>query len=416
MFINFVGPWNITSDYGWFHVYAFTMFLGMAVAIFFSWYRLYSQKIATDGLIWSVIFIIPASLLGASFFGKNDPTQPLGFWEKFAFWNAGMSIHGGVLFGAIVGLIFFGILGRKTKISLWVYSDCIIPNILLGQVIGRWGNFFNHEILGNIVGYSETLNASGIPALAWLPAFIRDNAFQLIGDSPETVTINGQVMYVFRAPIFLYESLANLGFWVILTFLLPNTFRWMSKKPWKVEHDKYKLLTRAGIKIEAKKLAKNNKFKNYFILLYENHKLKKQYWKQAFYHYHPDKLIVQGLNQKYKAKRERALKEAFILRRSLIAKAYLSRSKKLYHLNNPKGYFVLRSGVQMGLYFFGWNLIRFCLELQRDDSNLFIKHQRALDYTILISIFVIGLIIAILSQLVFARYCRASGWTYEKEY
>jgi len=48
-----------------------------------------------------------------------------------------MSIHGGVLFGLIVGLIFFAIFKKKTKISLFVYGDCIIPNLLLGQVIGR---------------------------------------------------------------------------------------------------------------------------------------------------------------------------------------------------------------------------------------------------------------------------------------
>lgn len=417
MLNTFEGPWGIKSDYGWFHVYAFTMFLGMVVAILFSWYRLHKQKIPSDGLIWSIIFIIPTSLLGASFFGKDDPENVIGFWQKFAFWNPGMSIHGGVLFGAIVGLTFFGIYNRRTHISLWVYADCIIPNILLGQVIGRWGNFFNHELLGAIVGYSDSLNASHIPALSWLPAFIRDNCFKLDGGAPEI--ING--MYVFRAPIFLYESIANLGFWAILTFLMPSAFRWCSKKPWKIEAKKYQLLTIDDIKVTKK--AKSNKVSDFFTLIgrhftlmHRNHKLKQKYWDQAFYQYKADSFAVKESNQKYKAQKEKATKEQFFVRNHLITKAYIKRSNKLYHLNNPKGYFVMRSGVQMGLYFFGWNLIRFCLELQRDKGELFLKNRRTLDYTILILIFVIGLVLATLCQFVFARYCRKTGWTYEKEY
>lgn len=405
MINSYRGPWGISSDYGWFHVYAFTMFLGMVVAVLVSWYRMYKRKIPTDGLIWSVLFIIPASLFGASFFGKDDPTNPIGFWAKFAFWQPGMSIHGGVLIGTIVGLIFFSIFNKTTKVSFWVYADCIIPNILLGQVIGRWGNFFNHELLGAIVGTSSTLDASGIPALAWLPAFIRDNCFQLIGGTAEMS--GGE--YVFRAPIFLYESVANLGFWAILTFLVPNVFHWFSKKPWKVEAKKYQLLTSADIK-------KADKFQAYFTLKHRNRLLRKKYWDQAFYQYKVDRSTVKDLNQKYKMQKTKASKEQFFTRNHLVSQAYFARSSKLYHLNNPKNYLVMRAGVQMWLYFFGWNLIRFCLELQRDDAELFLKHRRTLDYTILILIFSLALVFAVLNQLVFSKYFRKSGWTYEKEY
>ncbi|MGL5268274.1 MAG: prolipoprotein diacylglyceryl transferase family protein [Spiroplasma sp.] len=411
MINNFVGPWGITSDYGWFHVYAFTMFFGMLVSILFSWYKLYKHKIPTDGFILAIILIIPASLFGGSFFGKDDPENSIEFWKKFAFWEPGMSIHGGVLFGAIIGLIFFTFYKRKTKVSLWVYGDCIIPNILLGQVIGRWGNFFNHELLGAIIGYSKTLDANNIAALSWLPAFIRDNCFQLSYGTPE-MTIDG--FYVFRAPIFLYESMANLGFWVMLTFLLPNMFRWFSKKPWKVEVNKYQLLTINDLK--EQKQEKNRPVRDYFVLIHRNHLLKRKYWNEAFYDYQADNFAISKINQEYKNKKSKALKEHFFVRNNLITKVYFERSNKLYYLNNPKGYIVLRSGVQMWLYFFGWNLIRFCLEIQRDDDSLFLKHRRMLDYTVLISIFSFALILAILCQLVFVRYFRNTGWTFEKEY
>ncbi len=456
MINSFVGPWGIKADYGWFHVYAFTMLFGMVVAIFASWYKLRRYKIPSDGLALSVIFIIPISLFGASWIGKTDPYQPLGFWEKFAFWKPGMSIHGGVLFGLIVGLIFFAIFRKKTKISLFVYGDCIIPNVLLGQVIGRWGNFYNHELLGQIVGYSTTLNGNGIAAINWLPAFIRDNSFQLILDEPERIIHNGQLMFVFRAPIFLYESLANLGFWIILTFLLPKTFRWFSKKPWKIESEKYKLLTfdnilndkitKATKSVSSKQETFNNqamllftenqensfhqKFiffaKNPFKLLnlflsltYKNHKLKRKYWKSAFYNYQADQFTVKNLNEKYQTKKTEILANSEykrITKSHLISKAYYARSKELYYLNNPKNYLIMRSGVQMWLYFFGWNLIRFSIELQRPDEHLFLINRRALDYTLLILFFVITFILASLSQWVFAKYNRNSNWTYEKQY
>ncbi|MDQ7983106.1 MAG: prolipoprotein diacylglyceryl transferase [Spiroplasma sp.] len=439
LFSDFSGPWGISSDYGWFHVYAFTMMFGMALAVFASWYKFHRAEIPADGLAWSVIFIIPASLFGASWFAKNDPLAPIGFWEKFAFWNPGLSIHGGVLFGSIAGLIFFGFYKKKTKISLFTYADLIIPNVLLGQVVGRWGNFFNHELLGEVVGLSPTLDGSAIAAINWLPAFIRDNCFKLVAGGPET--LNG--MYVFRAPIFLYESLANLGFWVILTFLLPQTFHWFSKKPWQIEAQKYKLLTFTNVLDERinqastltanKKASKHQNFNHKAMIFFDqsksktyrfndkfnfiiknpikslnlystlnsrNRKLKRKYWNQAFYFYKPNQFVINKLNDDYQAKKI----------------TYHARSKELYHLNNPKNYLVMRSGVQTWLYFFGWNLIRFCLELQRADQNLFIVNRRALDYAVLISIFVLGLIFAILSQLVFAKYNRNSGWTYEKEY
>lgn len=458
MINSFVGPWGIKADYGWFHVYAFTMLFGMAVAIIASWYKLRWYKIPSDGLALSIIFIIPISLFGASWIGKTDPLNPLGFWEKFAFWKPGMSIHGGVLFGSIVGLIFFAIFRKKANISLFVYGDCIIPNVLLGQVIGRWGNFFNHELLGQVVGYSTTLDGSGIAAINWLPAFIRDNSFQLLFGSPET-GINpdtGQIEYIFRAPIFLYESLANLGFWVILTFLLPNAFRWFSKKPWKIESEKYKLLTfdsflnekltkttkslsdkQKGFNEQAMLLFTKNEENNFhqkFIIFlknpfkflnlvtslgYQNWKLKRKYWKSAFYNYQVDQFTIKTLNEKYKTKKTEILTNSEykkIIKSHLISKAYYARSKELYYLNNPKNYLIMRSGVQTWLYFFGWNLIRFSIELRRPNEHLFLINRRALDYTLLIAIFVVAFILAILSQWVFAKYNRNSNWTYEKQY
>ena len=199
---------NIKANYGFFHVYAFTMTLGIVVSVLLSYIRLKRKKVPLDSLIWSVFFIIPLSLFGASFFGKINPDDPIPFIQMFYFWNGGMSIHGGVLFGCVAGLIYFYFIGKKLNISLFVYADAIIPNILLGQVIGRWGNFFNHELLGTVVS-KDSLN--------WLPSFIRDNCYA-----------QGEPG-VFRQPIFLYESFGNFMLWLFIVFVMPNIFHIYNK-------------------------------------------------------------------------------------------------------------------------------------------------------------------------------------------
>jgi phosphatidylglycerol:prolipoprotein diacylglycerol transferase len=51
----------------------------------------------------------------------------------------------------------FGEKPAVRRVSIWVYADCIVPAILLGQVIGRWGNYFNQELYGSIINDNDSL-------------------------------------------------------------------------------------------------------------------------------------------------------------------------------------------------------------------------------------------------------------------
>lgn len=394
LYLDYVGPHGISDTYGgWFHVYSFAIMSGIFVAVFASWIKLRRYGIPTDTLTWSIVFIIPAALLGASFLGKDNPEHPMPFFAKFAFWKGGLSIHGGVLFGIIAGVIIFYFVSRKYKISLWIYGDCIIPNILLGQVLGRWGNFFNHELLGSIVDY-ETL--------AWLPAFIRDNCFRLEGGIPE----GGFTNTVFRAPIFLYESIGNLGLWAIITFIVPNLGKWWGKKPWKVEPDKYQFNFKDNFKyciitvFNPKYWKKENRNPNRLTW--------SEIWNQAYYQNKVPIALV---------KKRLATIPNFNSSSSMSNfKNYRTRSKVLYEINNPHQYRIMYAGVQIGLYLFGWNLIRFILELQRDKKDLFLINRPTLDYTVILLCATLGLLIAIFTQFIAPKNFRREAWTYEKEY
>ena len=91
-------------------------------------------------------------------------------------------------------------------------ADTIVPALALGQMIGRWGNFFNREAFG---GYTDNLFAMQLPA-----GDVR--ASEITREMSEHMQKIGDVLYVQVHPTFLYESLWNLGVFLILMFL---TFR-----------------------------------------------------------------------------------------------------------------------------------------------------------------------------------------------
>ena len=64
--------------------------------------------------------------------------------EILAFWHGGLAIHGAVVGGIVSALIY----SRLKGLSFWLVADICAPSLILGQAIGRWGNFFNQEAFG----------------------------------------------------------------------------------------------------------------------------------------------------------------------------------------------------------------------------------------------------------------------------
>jgi phosphatidylglycerol:prolipoprotein diacylglycerol transferase len=64
--------------------------------------------------------------------------------EIFAFWHGGLAIHGAVVGGIVSALIYTHLKG----LSFWLVADLCAPSLILGQAIGRWGNYFNQEAFG----------------------------------------------------------------------------------------------------------------------------------------------------------------------------------------------------------------------------------------------------------------------------
>ena len=111
---------------------------------------------------------------------------------------------GSIFFMTLLFAFYPKIYRRSSNISWKVNIDMALPAILLGQVIGRWGNFANHQVFGDIVS-GNSLN--------WLPSFVKNNMY--------IKTTDGFIGY--RNPLFLYESFANaISFVLILTIIKYN--------------------------------------------------------------------------------------------------------------------------------------------------------------------------------------------------
>jgi phosphatidylglycerol:prolipoprotein diacylglycerol transferase len=113
-------------------------------------------------------------------------TQP--WWHVFAVWEGGLAIHGGLIGGILTGGAYVWAHG----LPLLVYLDIVAPFLALGQGIGRWGNFFNEEAFG------------GPTSLPW----------KLYISEPRRPPAYLDVEYFH--PTFLYESLWDLGVFVLL--------------------------------------------------------------------------------------------------------------------------------------------------------------------------------------------------------
>lgn len=129
---------------------------------------------------------------------KDNPISALNIRQ------GGLAIYGGVLFG--IACIY--VLSRIKKLNFLQVMDVAMFGVIIGQIFGRWGNFFNREVFGQ---YTDGLFAMLLPIDA-----IRSQSDVTSEMLTNLVTING-VNYISVHPTFLYESMWNLG---LLIFLL----------------------------------------------------------------------------------------------------------------------------------------------------------------------------------------------------
>lgn len=178
--------------------YAVIICIGMILSVLYIMWRAKQNDIKTDHILDMALVVIPLGIIGARLYYVLTSLERFhSFWEILNLRTGGLAIYGGIIGGAI-GVI---IMARVKKISFFCLADMICPGVLIGQILGRWGNFFNAEAYG------------GETTLPWRMGLYRGGE------------------WIFVHPTFLYESL-----WNLLGFLLINWYYGFKKEK---THKKY---------------------------------------------------------------------------------------------------------------------------------------------------------------------------------
>lgn len=148
-----------------------------------------------------VLFGVPSAIIGARIYYVAFKWEDYkdNFLDVFKIWNGGIAIYGALIGAVVCALIFV----RKKGYSFWRIADICAPSLLVGQMIGRWGNFVNQEAYGGPVSES----------------FLRGQLHL-----PDFIVNQMNVQGVFHHPTFLYESIWNLLGIVLLMIIRRQKF------------------------------------------------------------------------------------------------------------------------------------------------------------------------------------------------
>jgi len=159
-------------------------------------------EIYSDFLIYALISAIVGARLYYVAFSWDDYKDNL--LEIFATRQGGLAIYGGVI-AALIALLIYT---RVKKLDFWVLADTAVPGLVVGQIIGRLGNFINMEAFG---GPSKGMLAMALNAeKAKIPAQMLPYISELSGYSGN---------YLVVQPTFLYEQVWNVGVFIMLLIM-----------------------------------------------------------------------------------------------------------------------------------------------------------------------------------------------------
>ena len=175
--------------------YGMLIGLGILLAMIYGFRKMKSCGIDPDRATDAVIGGIIGAILGARLYYVIFNSEGVTMSDFFKVRDGGLAIYGGLIGAILVG----GIIVKLRKLRLTAMLDVTAPCFLIGQCIGRWGNFFNQEAFG-----TNTDKPWGM--ISWTTARFIDSHYDSLGSIDAYSPIH---------PCFLYESL-----WCFLGFLL----------------------------------------------------------------------------------------------------------------------------------------------------------------------------------------------------
>lgn len=176
------------------------MLLGYLVALWQARRTGQDGEMYLDLALWGIVFAVIGArayyvIFSWDYYGKHPS-------EIINIRGGGLAIYGGIIAGVLTAFVF----SKIKKVSFWKLADTGCAGLLTGQIIGRWGNFFNREAFGT---YTDNIFAMQIKKSDVLDSNITERIARHL------VNIDG-VQYIQVHPTFLYESLWNLCVLIII--------------------------------------------------------------------------------------------------------------------------------------------------------------------------------------------------------
>jgi phosphatidylglycerol:prolipoprotein diacylglycerol transferase len=172
--------------------YGIIMVTGIILAFLYANFRSKHEGVSFDDLLDYALITVISGVVGARLYYVITSGEKYTFGEIFAIWNGGIAIYGAIIGGAaaLLGVSLY------KKIKWQKVFDMVCPGVMIGQIVGRWGNFFNGE------AYGES------PAADNFLYFMRME-----------LRHEGWANSYICQPTFLYESLWNLVGFIIINAL-----------------------------------------------------------------------------------------------------------------------------------------------------------------------------------------------------
>lgn len=189
-------------------IIAFGMLAGIVIACYMAKITGQDYNQYIDFAIYAILFsVIGARLYYVAFSWEYYGKHPA---EIINIRQGGLAIYGGVI-GALITCIVYT---RLKKLSFYKVTDTAIYGLILGQIIGRWGNFFNREAFGGVASDSNPLAMKIFFGeqyhISQVPDVVREGMETWKGKSL------AEIGYIQVQPTFLYESLWNLALLVLM--------------------------------------------------------------------------------------------------------------------------------------------------------------------------------------------------------
>lgn len=191
--------------------YGVIIAVGFILAVFYGCRRAAPFGVDQDKVIDMLFFAVPAALIGARAYYVIfyldlylDDAGRFEWGKAIAIWDGGLAIYGGIIAAVLAAAIYC----KVRKQPFWSYADCGAYGFLIGQLIGRWGNFMNVEAYGGVTELPWRMCSTKIARELLAEGQIGAEAYERILDG--TLGVH---------PTFLYESLWNLLGLVLLILL-----------------------------------------------------------------------------------------------------------------------------------------------------------------------------------------------------